>query len=325
MIGERLKGWFASSSRFVAASARLAKKQAELAKLNNVTLPRLYHAIGKRIIDSPNLPPDLVPYREKIRELDAAIAAKPEEPKSQPASGFAAKAKQLAQQAASKTAKATADAGASIKIQSAYVALGRQTIEKYGSKSLPQDLRQQLDVAAQQREDLVNQIRATKGETSKQPMLSRRRLAVALTIACVVAGAVGFRLVPWRSRDESIAAHVDGQQGSRTEQPLARRNTHDDREPAEATVPKASSLPRRAGGEFFSGPTSLTDPQLLDVVEHAPGIKSLNLTSCKQLTDKCFEAIRQLPDLEELFLPDTPTITAAGLAVIVFSWLAFWT
>lgn len=187
MHTERLKGWLSSSSKMVAASAQLAKKQAELTTLNSVTLPRLYHAIGKRLVGSPNLPPDLVPHREKIRELEAAIATKPEEPKSEPASGFAAKAKQLAQQAASKTAKATADAAATVKIQAAYVTLGKQAIEKYGPKALPQDLREQYDSAMHKQADLTGELTALKG-TSGNRLVTPGRLAVIGSVACLLLG-----------------------------------------------------------------------------------------------------------------------------------------
>lgn len=316
MISERIKGWLSTSSKMVAASARLAKKQAELATLNNVTLPRLYHAIGKRVIRSANLPADLVHHRQRIQDLEAAIAAKPEQPKQDAAVGFTAKAKQLAQQAASTTAKATADTASKVKIQAAYVALGKQAIEIYGAQALPQELREQFDLAMQQRDELVKESRAPKGEGSKQPMLSRRRLAVPLTLVCVAAGVLSFVAVPWRSKDDKIAADVDAQERSRAEQALVRRNTEGRAEPVGESVPSAKSFPRRTGSESFSGQSKLTDSQLLDVVAHAPDIKRLDLTRCKQLTDKCFEAIRRLPTLEALLLPDTPAITGAGLAEI---------
>ncbi len=182
MISERIKGWLSTSSKMVAASARLAKKQAELATLNNVTLPRLYHAIGKRIIGSKSLPTDLTPHREKIRELEAAIAAKPEEPKPEPASGFAAKAKQLAQQAASKTAKATADATAVIRIQAAYVSLGKEVVEKYAA-AIPDDLAAKLTDVTTQQQNLESVIAALTTPRFGQ-LFTQRRVFLA-TLGCV--------------------------------------------------------------------------------------------------------------------------------------------
>jgi hypothetical protein len=187
MNTERLKGWLSSSSKLVAASAQLAKRQAELATLNNVTLPKLYHAIGKRIIDAKNLPPELVPHREKIRELEAAIATKLEEPKSEPASGFTAKAKQFAQQAAAKTAKATADAATTLKVRSAYIALGRQAIEKYGPKSLPPDLRDQHAALVDAQNTLAGEITSLKREPGKG-VVSPARLALAGSVLVLVLG-----------------------------------------------------------------------------------------------------------------------------------------
>jgi hypothetical protein len=318
MISERIKGWLSTSSKMVAASARVAKKQAELATLNNVTLPRLYHAIGKRIIGSKNLPADLVHHRQRIQELEAAIAAKPEQPTQDTAVGFAAKAKHLAQQAASTTAKATADTASKVKIQAAYVALGKQAIEAYGPQALPQDLREKFNSALQQRDDLLNEKKPTRGDVSKQSMLGRRRLRIVLPLVCAVVGTLAFQFFLSRGKDDNIAANVDVQQDSRVEQVSVHRKTNAEEEArsAVATVSKANSSPRPTGSDSFSGRSGLTDAQLVDVVANAPDLKSLDLSRCKQLTDQCFKAIKQLTDLEELFLPDTPTITGAGLAAI---------
>jgi hypothetical protein len=218
---ERLKGWLSSSSKLVAASAQLAKKQTELATLNNVTLPKLYHAIGKRIINAKNLPPDLLPHRERIRELEAAIAAKPEEPKSEPASGFAAKAKQMAQLAASKTAKATADAAASMKIQAAYVALGRQAIDKYGQNPLPQELREQYEAAMQKQAALADEIRTLKSASGKG-FVTPGRLALFGVAACVLLGLWTLRgATGWlfeRSKAPTIGVVVSGDEQSSHDQ-----------------------------------------------------------------------------------------------------------
>lgn len=71
----------AAAKKLFGTAAKLAQKQAELMTLNKVTPPRLYHAIGQRIIDSPELPPALVPHRERIREDEAGTGAKPGESK----------------------------------------------------------------------------------------------------------------------------------------------------------------------------------------------------------------------------------------------------
>jgi hypothetical protein len=144
----------AAAKKLFGTAAKLAQKQAELATLNNVTLPKLYHAIGKRIVGSDKLPADLEHHRQKIRQLESGIAATPEEIKSDPAGGFAAKAKQFAQQAAQKAAKATGDATATVQIQAAYVALGKEAVEKYGDKAVPAEMRSDLSAAVARRADL---------------------------------------------------------------------------------------------------------------------------------------------------------------------------
>lgn len=222
----KLKGWLSSSSKLVAASAQLAKKQAELATLNNVTLPRLYHAIGKRLIGSSNLPPDLVPHREKIRELEAAIAKKTEEPKADPTAGFAAKAKHLAQQAASKTAKATADAAATVKIQAAYVSLGRQAVEKYGSKALPEDLRERHEAAVQKRSSLVASI-ADLSSVPRKTFLTPRRVALIGVAICALLALVVVRSAAGWLFDAPSPAAV-GIMASRTEHTTRGQSISDD-------------------------------------------------------------------------------------------------
>lgn len=205
MISERIKGWASTSSKLVAASAQLAKTQAELATLNNVTLPRLYHAVGKRIIASQGLPPDLVPHREKVHELEAAIATKSEEPQAEPATGFAAKAKHLAQQAASRTAKATADATARVQIQAAYVSLGKQFVEKYSS-ALPEDLGNTLAAARKEKQDLVARIATLNAAHSGRTVTPKR-----LCVAGICAGllVVGVLIAPkWRQRSASMPPPV---------------------------------------------------------------------------------------------------------------------
>jgi hypothetical protein len=149
----------AAAKKLFGTAAKLAQKQAELAKLNNVTLPKVYHAIGKRIVGSDKLPADLEHHRQRIRQLEAGIAATPEEIKRDPAGGFAAKAKQFAQQAAQKAAKATGDATATVQIQAAYVALGKEAVEKYGDKAVPKEFQSSLSDALRARASLEDDIR----------------------------------------------------------------------------------------------------------------------------------------------------------------------
>lgn len=171
-------------------AAQLAQKQAALATLNNVTVPKLYHAIGKKIVSLEKLPPDLVPHREKIRALEAGINTKPDELPAAPAEGFAAKAKHLAQQAAQKASKATADAAATMQIQAAYVGLGKEAVEKYGEKAIPKEFAAELAAAFQSRETLGQEIAALKvsggvGFFTPQRALLAGLAAMALAVAYV--------------------------------------------------------------------------------------------------------------------------------------------
>lgn len=192
MDPKRLKAWFFSSSAMVAAAASLAKKQAELGTVNNVTLPQIYYRIGKRLIDSGNLPADLTPHRDRIRQLEAAIAAKPKEPTREVATGFAAKAKHLAQRAAASTAKATADAASRLKIQAAYVALGRAVIDRCGAHSLPEDLREQHETAIHKRDILSGEIQ-TLHQAGGNRWATPGRLVLVGGVLCLMLGFVGLR------------------------------------------------------------------------------------------------------------------------------------
>jgi hypothetical protein len=160
-------------------AAQLAQKQAALATLNNVTLPKLYHAIGKKIVSLEKLPPDLVPHREKIRSLEAGINSKSEELPAAPAEGFAAKAKHLAQQAAQKASKATADAAATMQIQAAYVGLGKEAVEKYGEKAIPKELHAELATAQASHESLLREISCLR-ESSRVGLLTPTRVLAGL-------------------------------------------------------------------------------------------------------------------------------------------------
>ena len=200
MSESRLKENAAAVRKLFGTAAKLAQKQAALATLNNVTLPKLYHAIGKKIVGLEKLPPDLVPHREKIRALEAGIAAKPEEPQAAPAEGFAAKAKQFAQQAARKASKATANAAATVQIHAAYVSLGRAAVDKYGDKSVPKEVLPDLQQTTRNIAELKEEI-ATLSNASGQGLLTPGRLLLAGGLG--VAVLLGFVFLRMFSRNDS--------------------------------------------------------------------------------------------------------------------------
>ncbi len=157
-----LKGLLASWSQLFADAAQCAKMEGAVAALNNVTLPKLHHAIGKRILKSSNLPADLISHRNRIEELEAVIAAKPNDQEVGSASGFHLRVKQAAQRAVNRAVMTAGSATSMAKLQAAYVAFGKQAIERYGSKALPKDLREQYEAAIQKQTDLATQITAMK-------------------------------------------------------------------------------------------------------------------------------------------------------------------
>jgi hypothetical protein len=186
MPESRLKENAAAVKKLFGTAAKLAQKQAALATLNNVTLPKIYHAIGKKIVGLERLPPDLVTHRDKIRALEARIAARPEEPTTAPAEGFAAKAKQLAQQAAQKASKVSADAAATMQIQAAYVALGKGAVEKYGDKSVPKEILPELQAAKATISQLQEDIAALSASSHHGVFTPSRLLLVGGIGAAVV-------------------------------------------------------------------------------------------------------------------------------------------
>jgi hypothetical protein len=200
MSESQIKENAAAVGKLFGTAAKLAQKQAALATLNNVTLPKLYHAIGKKIIGLEKLPPDLTTYRDKIRTLEAGIAAKSEEPKAAPAEGFAAKAKQFAQQAAQKASKASADAAATMQIQATYVSLGKAAVEKYGDKAIPKEMADEFRQFHQSRDALNAEIESLAA-TSRVGFLTPRRILFGLlTVACL--GLVAFM---WPTGDRATS------------------------------------------------------------------------------------------------------------------------
>lgn len=171
MTDSSLKDKLTSTIKLFGAAVTMAKKKAALAKLNNVTLPKIYYAIGKRLAGLAQCPPELMGLRDKIRSLEAQIAAVPAEETSAAATGLAANAKKLAQQAA----KATSDAAATAQIHAAYVSLGKAAVDKYGGKSVPHEVLPDLQQANRSIAELKKEI-ATLSAASDKGFLTSGRL-----------------------------------------------------------------------------------------------------------------------------------------------------
>lgn len=166
-------------------AASLAKKKAELAALNNVTLPRVYQSIGRKIAGLAKLPPALAEQVTRIRQLEAAVAAGPVDSPATGESGFAAKAKQLAQ----KAAKATADAATGIQITSAYMTLGREAVRQFGEKAVPKEYKAEFTTLNAQQESLTAEIKQLE-ETHSGGIVTPKRLVLAGMLVAVLFGGV---------------------------------------------------------------------------------------------------------------------------------------
>lgn len=186
-----MKDKLASTKKLFGAAATLAKKKAALATLNNVTLPKIYYSIGKRLAGLAQLPPELSSLREKIRSLEAQIASAPAKDLGEAASGFAAKAKQLAQQAA----KATSDAAATAQIHAAYVSLGKAAVEKYGDKSVPKEVLPDLLAARATASTLASEIEAVNLSANQGWLSPARLLAASGVVGALLLGGLIIRYV----------------------------------------------------------------------------------------------------------------------------------
>jgi hypothetical protein len=191
------------------SAAQLAQKQAALATLHNVTFPKLFHAIGKRIITVEKLPVDLEEYRSQIRELERVTSARPEVVPEQSVDGFAAKAKHLAQKAAKKASQAATVAAANVRIQSAYVAMGQRAVSEYGEKAVPESLRAQLSELNKQQASLTAEIQSLKARPG-WGVFSPSRLAIGgLGVTVLLVGFVAIRSLVGGSRSDSAASLKD--------------------------------------------------------------------------------------------------------------------
>lgn len=202
------------AKKLFGSAARLAQKQAELAALNTVTLPKLYYAVGKHLMSVEKLPPELEQKRAEIRHLEAqnsvedvAGAHSSVEPSSE---SFASKAASLTQKAARKAAKVTGDAARTARIQAGYVAMGKAAAEKYGERAMPASLAEDYRKSQSQRATLAAEIEEL--QTSAMRGLSLRGVRWAAIAASVVflAALTTWQLVVMRKPRPLAPAAVSG-------------------------------------------------------------------------------------------------------------------
>lgn len=170
---------------FLGSAAAKAKRQAELVTINTVTLPKLYHAVGKHLMSVAKLPPDLEHRREAIRQLEPRTAdgsPHASAPEGFLQSGFAAKAAQMARNAAKTAAKAGGGAARTAQIQAEYIAMGKAAVAKYGERVVPPGELERFKALVKRREQLMSQ-HASGG--AGVPSTALRYVGFLLVLGCV--------------------------------------------------------------------------------------------------------------------------------------------
>jgi hypothetical protein len=200
-------------------SLSLATKQASLATLSATTLPRLYHEIGKAIVDLPKFPSELVPYRDAIHALRQSLDLLAPAPEKSDVAPKAATLLERAKQATGKVAKATADAAHTARLHAAYVQLGNAAANKYGSRCVPKALRAEYETAQAQKLALEQEISVLSSTAPVMGWLTPRRLVVVGSVASVVLvfGAIQtLRSSPSRPSSSASPASQGSSSGPRT-------------------------------------------------------------------------------------------------------------
>lgn len=185
----KLKRFVSASSALLGASAQLAQRQAELATIKNVTMPKLHYAIGRRVVRLVKLPSDLMSYQEKIRAFEATLGSTAGADAADSPGGLAAKAKHMAHQAAKKTA----DAATNLQLQAAYVGLGKAAIEKYGRKAVPKEIVGDFDAAEARIAELSTEIKSLQNSSGVGILTPRRIVLVGGALLAVSIGLVLLR------------------------------------------------------------------------------------------------------------------------------------
>lgn len=293
-MSEERSGTAATAERvasFLGNAAGKAKRQAELVTLNTVTLPRLYHAVGKHLMAVPKLPPELEQRREAVRQLEArnAEGVVPVEPPVESAEprGFAAKAAQMAKGAARTAAKAGGDAARTAQIQAEYVAMGKAAVEKYGEKVVPPEEREKFSALAKRREQLIAEL--ANGATSK-PSGALRYVGFLVLLGCVCGvAALGRSLLSGRERPQLDVVKGPAKPGWLV--------STEDGEEGDRNWRNAKSIDERTAREAVASSTSLSFPSLTSL---SPRVADI-LAGCRH----------------DLSFPSLPTIsveTAEALA-----------
>lgn len=286
-------------------AARLTQKQAALTTLNTVTFPRLYHAIGKRLVAVDKLPPDLEKHRSTIRDMEAALSQQADDVETGVTTGLAAKAKVLAQQAVKKASKISADTSTHMHLLAAYAAMGKDAVLKYGDKVIPQNLKAEFAAASEQRRLYETEL-ASLHSASRSFLGKAKRAGMLVCLLGVILAGAGtvFSLLSRQSRSE-----LDASPAATTPQPQqasATAETATDRGPS-----ATKQLPSTK--RSFAGHRRLTDDELIEALSLAPDITTLDLVDSSLLTDKCIPAIASLKSLTDLHLPAKCGITPTGL------------
>ena len=151
----KMKGLALSLAARSKAAGQFAAKQAERAKLTQITLPNAYRPLGRHIHGASSFRADFGDIYARIETLLTEIAILSAEKRK--VQGFAEKAKAVAKAAKDKTQIKALH----IMVNRAYAELGKAAFEKHGDKSGPTELVKPILDCRARLEELAAEDRST--------------------------------------------------------------------------------------------------------------------------------------------------------------------
>ena len=182
-FGTKVKELVWSLAKRGKAAAQLIAKQAERTKLQQVTRPSLYHALGKQVYAEGKFRDEFIANYQTIDTLHGEVTKLEAHSASQPkVEGIAAKAKSMA--------KATQDMvqvkALTMKFGHALSGLGRATFEKHGEQSGPGELTQPI-VAAQARVAALDAEIGQLSQAKPEQIFTPKRIVIGgVPVVCVL-------------------------------------------------------------------------------------------------------------------------------------------
>jgi hypothetical protein len=180
----------AATKKMLEAAAQLAKKQAELTKLESVVLPKIYFAIGQILSSREDLPEELGAIVARVKEVRAAMGSRSVDAGKPTPDGVWAHATRYAE----KASQAASDASASVQLAAICTQLGKVACEKYGNRFVPAEQGAELQNAQSRRDELLSEI-AVLESGKGLGFLSARQIALAGVLAtCFLSACVALKL-----------------------------------------------------------------------------------------------------------------------------------